>query len=281
MFFILFFTLGLGRISAKAECSDGSAVTSDGGEVSLGSSRIINDIGIGVSRAQEGSRFREFYADLLIDSRRVSLTNITSSETLNLISGSYTISMLNASSSLAKISIGGESGTINEAEVVTIKGLYVYLDNAEESGPEGANVKLVIGAQKLSLSEEQNPSEKITVGNKSFVIELSSASATNALVNVYKCATGDIKEAAINTSEQTTSNNQTINQTLALNTTENVTPSNQSTNGTEENTSLSITTNVSQNAATNTTINRTESSLPQKKEGFFRRLISWLMSLFD
>ncbi len=281
VFFLFFFALGLVRVSAEANCSDGSAVIRDVGEVDLGSSRVINGLGIGATQAQEGSRFRQFSADLLLDSRRLSLTNQTSSETINLLSGGYTISMLNASSSFAKISIGGESASVDEGAVATIKGLFVYLSDAEATGPEGANVRLVVGAQKLSLSEEQNPSEKVTFGNLSYVVELSSASSTNVIVEVQRCATGDISEVVISTTEQTTSLNQTTNQTLSVNASANVTLSNQSTNGTGENVSVSSVTNDSLNVSANNSINGSEGIIPpQKREGFFRRLIAWLKSLF-
>lgn len=272
MLFFISFT------SAKTFCSDNSKVFSDEGEIERGSSKVINDLGIGLTRTEERVFYRRIIADLLIDARKIDLSNQTLSETINILSGSYTVAFGNSTDTSAMISIDGESKNIEENEVETIKGLFVMVSNAESA--EGGKARAIIGAKKISLSNDQNPAEKITFKNTTYLVELNSASQTNAIVSVSFCKTGEItyeseiKNNSVSNQTQETTNQTNTNITANKSITEDVASDDKQITVEEANRLL----NKKLNNESGTNI---ESPAQKAEPGFFGRLWNWFKELFS
>lgn len=273
----LAFILLLSLVSAKISCSDNSSVISDQNEVDLNLARAINNLRIGVSKTESRAVIKDrnliprFSADLIIDAVRSSLSSTVSSEKITLSSGSYTATLKNTTALSATIDIDGESKKIEEGETETIKSLVVYLANAEESG----EAKIIIGIQKTSLSSDEKPSEKIILGNKTFFVELISASETNAIFEVSVCKTGEIEILEEPVIEQ----NQTIdasNETAQTNETTNETEQSERQVTVEE-----VRERLKESQMTNATKNETlEIKEGSEKPGLLKRIISFLKRLF-
>lgn len=247
-------------VTAKIICSDNSTVSTDQEEINLGTSRSINGLGIGVIKTDEINVFRRVIADLLIDTARVELSNQTLSQKIELLSGSYTVTLGNVSESTAKITIEGESKEITKDEEETIKGLITLLTKVEIS-EVSTTAKLIIGAKKISLSNDQHPTEKLTFGTKTFIVQLSSASEANALVKVSKCNSGEISEIVTEIPKnQTQENKNQTNQSIINNT--------------------QINNNTLENNLTNQTQKGTIIEQTPKKLSLWRRILNWFKRLF-
>lgn len=190
---ILIFLLPL--ISAKFSCSDNSKIIWDQREINEGSVKAINDIRIGLSKAEEFNVINTFSADLILNAERISLSNETPPEESEFSGKKYTVSLVNATNTAAKINIEGESKEIEEGELGAIKGLIVFVINAEEKGNTGkSSADLIVGTKNILLSSDTNPSEEINIANITHIIELVYASSTQSLIKVSKCNTGKIQE---------------------------------------------------------------------------------------
>ena len=284
--FILLIILGISIVSARSSCSDNSSVISDQNEIKIGSSKIISGLGIGITKTTETNLIRSsnvigrITADLIADTRRLELSNKSSFEEIELLTGKYTVSLSDAAPTKVKITIDGESKEMEEGIIETIKNLFVMLGNLEESGEDAPRVKLIIGSKQLFLSSDEKPSEKLIFGNITYLIELVSASeSVNAVVKVSICKTGEIIYL-IDTPQQTTLTNQTSNNTA----------SNETTTNNESNTENESVKQVTveevrerlrklnetqSNESSETTIEKSGPSY-----GFFKRIINWIKKLF-
>lgn len=197
VFIVLIFILTPSITSASVElfCSDNSKILSELNEVEIGSYRMINDLGIGVTKTSESVFYKRITADLLVDTKRTILSNKSSetspsSETVSLLSGDYTITFVKTNSTTATITVGGETISISKLETTSVKGIFAMLTDITSEN-DNPTIKVIMGAKQLSLSSEKS-AEKIVIGNKTYVVELSSASQTNALIKVSKCSSGEI-----------------------------------------------------------------------------------------
>ena len=265
--------------SIQLSCSDNSKLISEQNEIAIGNYRLINELGIGVTKASESIFYKKISADLLVDTKRTILSNKSSenlsSETISLLSGNYAITLTKTNSTSATIEVDGSSTSISLLDTKEVKGIFVMLAEII-SEEDGSVVKLIAGSKKISLSNDQNPAEKIIIGNKTYVVELSSASSTNALIKVSKCASGEINIDIINEAEQ--KSNQTANQTKTKQTEEERVK--------EENERLNASTKqiivAEFNARKKLNISGNE-TLEKSKEmqGFFSRIWNWIKRLFN
>lgn len=245
--FILVIIILVNAVSAELACSDRSKVEIDQNEIKLGSAKKINELGIGVALSDDSAL--GYRAELLIDAQSISLSNESSE--INLISGKYSASAPNISSSSAIIKIDSESKTLELKDKAAIKGLVVMYFKFQNNLAE-----VLIGTKEIYLSSREKLSEKITLGNETYIIELFSASDSNAVVKVSKCETGEISE--INQANNTTEAQQnSTNQTIQNNT--EIRPEN--------------------NTLNNTIQNNTLKNPQDNEEGFFQKIINWFKKI--
>lgn len=275
--------LSLAQVSAELVCSDNSEIIEDLREIDVWSARNINEVGVAVSGGD--SILKRFLADLIVDAKKLSLSNETASEEVELISGKYTVTLVNSTTDQATISIEGNSKTILEREVEIIGDLVVGLASAD-----GPSVSIIMGAKRMFLSNDQNPIEKVTFGNNTYFIEIVSASRRGATINVKKCKTGEIQNTEATTEipeNQTLETNTTI---IESNTTEELTTCSDLSldlqkaccRGELKNEKAFLNENgkceVPQNV---TTTNETQSQLQEEKLNIFQKFFRWLKNLFN
>jgi len=270
LFFLIIF-LNISIISAlfNISCSDNRKSLSDLNEIEIGKARTINELGIGVTKSSESSFFKRITAELLIDAKRSIVSNETSSETLELLTGNYTISFVKANSTTATINVNGESKGISLKQTDSIKGVYIMIGDIDfiETGPK---ISLIIGSQQIALSNDQNPSQKVSFDNKSFIIEISSASETGALIKVSKCINSDInliQEAEGQSSQKPKSKTEE----------ERVREENERLNASTEQISVAEFNERKRNQSFQAN-QTTEQTIKQK--GFFLRIWNWIKNLF-
>ena len=272
-------------VQAKPICSDNSSITWDVKEINIGSAKIINGISIGVIKTEERVFYNKVIADLAMDARRVELSNKTFSQEVELLTGKHTVAFIKASDTKATIKIDDESKEIEEDSVETIKNLIVaLLDAIETSDNETIAVKLLVGTNKISLTLQDVNTEKITINNNDYLIELTSASGSNAIVKVSRCTTGQIMEITEQKNETKTEVN--INQTIN-NTQSNITLIENKTQDTENESTRQVTVVEIRERARklqeeNATKNESEKTDDNelKKISFLERIINWLKKLF-
>ncbi len=282
IFFVLVINLNLS--SAITTCSDNSTLSTDIEEIDEGKTKSVNGLRIGVERADDNVVFRKIFADLILDAQIVSLQNTTVSSNINISGTQYAISLVSATDTKAVIRVNSaNSNEIEEGDSETVSGIIVFLKDAAQSG-EVASAEIMAGARRISLSSDKLY-EKQTINNANYLIKLISASDTNAIVEVQKCATGEIQiEEPAQQPAQQNQTNQTLNNTISN---ETISAQTEAENAEDENQSTGQVTVAEANErlrqmqeANNTNQSADSQEETQKKQGFFRRFINWIKRLF-
>ena len=279
LFIAVFLAISIVSASSKISCSDNSLPILDQREIGLGDSRAVNEVGIALIKETESAFYKRISADLIIDSRRVVLSNQTASEDIELLKGKYTIDLVEINESSVTIKIDGESATTSLLETATAKGLIAMLGNLDLS-EEVPKAKIVVGSKQISLSTDKNPAEKVAFGNKTYLIELISGSQVDVLVSVSKCKTGEISYANETKTSQNESNQtqETNNQTI-----ENIKNNETKDNETQDTAQVTV---ADANAKNNKTVKESNNSADtivekqDEKKGFFTRIWDWIKGLF-
>lgn len=224
--------------SAAFECSDGLDFDENQREIKKGNKKTINGLGIAVFDSDESSVLQKVSAELLLDAEKVTLTNDSSSQEIELLKGNYDVDLENVTGSDIQIEVEGDSEIITTDEITNIDNIYVFLVSSSGVYPgEDVNVVAIIGATKLSLSNTDNPSEVVTIDSKDYLIGLTTASDSEATIKVSKCSSNEIVEIADvtnSTTNNSTTTNTTTNETIADNPDENLEDTNETTTETTE-----------------------------------------------
>ena len=196
MFGLILLALLVSFVSASYECSDGSQISLDQEEIALGYRESINGIGLGLIESDETPVYNKYSAELITDAKLFSLDNNENETNLDFKSGEKTIVFTNLTNNVARITLGSDSGEIEEGSIVSIGSFIVYLTNAEGEYPEGAaSIRGIVGVEQVSLNNG-NPFKIVTFNEKKYLLELYSASDANAIVKVQKCESGELVEIA-------------------------------------------------------------------------------------
>lgn len=294
LFFLMIILINL--VSAIYKCSNESSMLEDQKEIEINERKTINNLGVGLIYSDEAKVTGKITTELLIDVKKVLLSNETPFEDIELLSGKYTVTLLNLTDNTAEIEIDGSSKLINKEEVGDITNLKAYLVSTE-GVDEGGNriAEIMIGMNKIILDNKENSNKIITINKVDYLLELFSASDENANIKVKKCKTGkivEIEEKLENISEENTNssnNNVTIeeqNETLEI--TENNTEKIICETGVRKNESYcnENKTFVSQKENKSPCGNNYEcqtnycKSQECVKPGIFKRIILWFKGLF-
>ena len=119
--------------------------------------------------------------------------------------------------------------------------------------------QLIVGSQRIFLSNYDKLSEKITIDNSTYLVELISASDTDTTIMVSKCKSGEILELS-----KTSNKSNEINKTESTNTTLNQ-------NITAKNSEFNLTGNDTRKNET-----KDNSTEQQEKIGLFRKILNWI-----
>ncbi len=191
---LVLFILLISLTSAAYQCTEGELI-SEREEIDIAKSRLINGIRIGLIDSDEVLVYNRIVANILIDSKHLDLSNSSElSQIIEISSKEYNITLISATNTKAKISVEGSSENLEEGDLEKIDGLYVLLDNSDfqESGEISADI--LVGETKLSLSNDGNPQEIINKTETEYLIELFSASDSNAIIDVSICQDGSFVE---------------------------------------------------------------------------------------
>jgi len=258
---VLAFVVLSSFVSAVYICSDGSQITRDSREIGEFTKKTIDDLGIAVIEAEETPAINRIAAEIFVEAEKVSLSNETPSENIELAGTEYEVKLINATENMAKISIDGSSQEINEKEVTSLKGLRVVVVEADIQPVDQISAEVIVGVKKLDLSNSGNLSEIVTINGKNYSIELVTASDTSAEIGVSKCETGNIikEQEQINNTVNVTGNVTNINQTEGNGSSQNI------TNVTSQNLT---------NATSNVTSNINED---KEKSSLFKSVWFWIL----
>jgi len=189
LFFLVVF-LFLNVVSASFNCSIGDIIT-EGKVIHTGEIKSINKINVALTISDWDS-----VADILVDSKQITLTNTSSSQEIELLSGNYDIELINISNNKAWIEVEGNKDEIELNELEKVDGLEVYPLNIEGVYPgEDANLKLLVGYKQFFIYPN-NPTGNITISKINYLIEVSSSSNNDAFIKVNKCENGTIIKVA-------------------------------------------------------------------------------------
>ena len=237
-FILVFLALTISSVSAAYVCADGSAISSDTADLDLGQKKTKNGLPIGLVKADDQSVLKRLEADLFIDPQFATLTSAENSTTIIFTDGTEkNVTLVLSTETQANITIGGDTDSVEEGETEIIDGYDVYLINAEGTYPGNPTVKVMVGIDKIELSNIDNPVELLTFDGKKFLVELIAASDFDALIKVKKCGNGsiEINEVADNiNTDPPPENNETINNETSQNDTD-ATGNNTETNATSNN----------------------------------------------
>jgi hypothetical protein len=209
--------LAVSLVSASYVCSDGSAVIEDSDGVKLGERSSINGLGLGLVKTRVTVR-STVSVDLLLDAKRISLTNETRTEEVEFKSGNHIIEIFNATDETASFIIDGDNQPIDEKETKNIGSLTVFLIDAEKSDLGEIKADILVGVDKTNLSSDEDSKIIVNINGTKYLLWVFSASNDEAAIFVEKCKTGEILEIKANVTEDnkteseaniTSQNNQT------------------------------------------------------------------------
>tara|TARA_Y100000310_G_scaffold345023_1_gene461241 strand:+ start:41 stop:874 length:834 start_codon:yes stop_codon:yes gene_type:complete len=201
--------------SAEYVCDDDSDLNKDRKEIREFDRKNINGIGIALLEADEFSALGGVAAKIIVDAKKISLSNETPSEDLEISGSDHTITLINATNNYAKIKVDGSSDIVEEGDVDTIGGLKVILAKSD-SGIGIGNVDVIVGIEEISLSSSASLFQLFKIKDKEYLAELKSASDTDATISVSKCNTGNLIEEIDEVVEENVEENKTeeINETI-------------------------------------------------------------------
>ncbi len=188
---VLLILIIINLVSASYECSDNSQIETDQGEINIEDKKSINRLGVGLIKSDETSVFNRFSAELIADAGKFTITDIINSTEVELKKGTYTVTLLNLTNNIAKIKINSNSGTVEKGYAETVNSMIVYLSDTDGTYPGTATVNGMVGVEKVSLTNDA-PAKVVSVNDVDYLLELYSASDTNAIIGVKTCKSGDL-----------------------------------------------------------------------------------------
>ena len=186
---VLFISL-ISLISAvtEYECSNGSILLEDRDEIQLHDRRSINGLGLGLTFADETTAIGTYKVNLITGAQKFQLTDTEPAVEL-IIKGEEleTITMHNLSLEKIKLDVSDKYEEIEKGDTDSVGEYLVFISTASGEYPNAtANVVGIIGDKEFSLDQSQI-SQIITFDERDYVLELFSASDSNAIITVKKC----------------------------------------------------------------------------------------------
>ena len=216
--------------SGEVKCDDGSEVDWNQKEIPVGEAKSVNGLRVGVSNADEIAVSGKISADLIIDAVDVALSKSNNVSNVELSDGEHTIVLINATSSeMAHVAVDGTYKLIANEDADEIDGYIVLMTKLQTDGGNTPSANILLGDYETRLTNDENPMEEITLDGVSYVLELFSASDSNAILRASKCLTGEIfieaqvEEPVVNVT-QNVSDEEEINDSVVedVNVTQNV-----------------------------------------------------------
>lgn len=185
---VILFIISLNLASASYVCSDQGQMSEEIAGIDIGKTKSINGIRLGVGNAEYVSVFGRIEAEVFIDAQAITLTDTEPSISITFTDEEdYNVTLLNYTADNVNIKIDGSSKIIEVGEETIITNLDVLVISSEGSYPGPTNIELIIGIDKISLSNQDNPAEIVDVDDREFLVEISDATDAKALFNVKKC----------------------------------------------------------------------------------------------
>lgn len=180
---ILFVSL----VSAEYNCS--GTTSSEESVIDVGTIEVINGVRVAVLDAGMSKS-----AEILIDARKLKLTNESSVVNVTLVDGYREINLTRIFNGVVSMKVKNVSGDARENEVVKIGSLQVYITSLTGTYPgDDADVEFFVGSN-YSFLYEANPSDVQNVGTVKYMFGVSSASSSGAIIEVQKCSGGSFVE---------------------------------------------------------------------------------------
>lgn len=185
-------------VYANYGCSDGSEILTDLKNIEVGEIGRPYGLSILVVKTSDPSRS----VDIFIDSKAMILkTNLS----VELEKDDYDITLINLAEDSAEIKIEGSTKEIEFESIEKIGELYVYIQSASGTYPEGeAEINLFVGVDHVSLDYVE-PIEQKKIEDVEYVIEFLSSLDQKAFLRLLKCENSTILEIE-NLEEQNQSN---------------------------------------------------------------------------
>jgi hypothetical protein len=215
--FLILFLYIFNFVSAYYQCSDGSTIKDDQKEILLDEKKTINGLSLGLIFADETPSLQKYSAELITDAHRFSFTDNATSFDIEFDEDTETIELLNLTSDEAEIEFDGDSELISEGNSKNLGDYIVFVSKAEGEYLNTTDVEGFTGTEKITLSRD-SPTETVSLVNQSYLVELLSASDTNAIIEVKKCTTGEIEEIEDIVNDTVTAEaNETVEQNASVN----------------------------------------------------------------
>lgn len=281
VFGILIFLSNSIQVSAKYACSNNTEIDYEVKEIMAGDVKIVNGLPIGVCGADES--IDRIAAELIIDSKEISLLNSSAVEVI-LLGSTHSVTLVNSESESATIKVSDSSLEIDKNNCEKIGALEVMLVNTGQVDGN-ATADLIVGTKKLSLSNKEKEEEIVEIASIKYLVELFSASDSEASVKVGKCPSGgDLVEIADVENNQTNVTANDTEQDFILNETyfdNNETMNDTALDGENENNLTEMKNEIGSicGTAEECFSGFCDDGMCAKK-GFFAKVIEWFKGLF-
>jgi len=179
---VLFISL----VSAGYDCSDGGLMKESQREIGIYERTSINELGLGLIYSDETTAFNRYSVRLITDAAKFTLTNVENSTEIELQSGVDIVSLTNLTDGKAYIKVDANTESTVVKEIVIINSRKVFLTVISGTYPGTATVEGIIGAGEISLNNT-TPINIVAINGTSYLLELFSASDSNAIIKVKKC----------------------------------------------------------------------------------------------
>ncbi|MDP4039749.1 MAG: hypothetical protein Q8P57_04180 [Candidatus Pacearchaeota archaeon] len=240
-------------------CTNPDKLRVDTDEINIANREKVGGLSIGVCSITSNSVYGWIESEVFIDSNKIIIEGTNSTVGTELISSNSSVNLVSASSDRAEIKIGSTTKEIDLGECELIGSTQIILAEISGTG-QTSIVNALVGAQKIILNTNENPSEIVDFASKKYAVTLVSGSNNEAILKVNYCLEGELTEISSVSIPEPEAENQT-NQTQNI---ENQTV--QIQNPEDENPPENIGTFV---------------EAPPERQGFFERLVEWFKGLFS
>ena len=175
-------------ISAAYDCS--GTVSTDESFIGVGQIEVINGAKLVLVDSSVGKA-----AELLIDTKELTLTSDVNSTNVTLASGFHEINLTRIIGTSVSMKIDNDiEGDLEYRVVGAIGNLSFYISTLSGSYPGGeGEVEFFIGKKYLFLYEN-NPESVEKIGSTEHLFIVSSSDSSGAIIEVQKCSGGDFVE---------------------------------------------------------------------------------------
>jgi len=194
---MLLFLLLIPVVSAiEYECSDGAEMDVSIREVDIGERRSINGLGMTTVIADETGAISRIYAELIVGATKVTLSNETPTQEVEVAGDEYTVTLKNATDSRASVQVESSTEDLEEGTAGIVSGLQIMISESHGTDTSDMGADIILGKEYLILANDDVDKKIVTIDGTKYLVDLVSGSDNGATIGVGVCTSNEFVEVA-------------------------------------------------------------------------------------